>query len=357
MGRGKMSKTIYVCHTYYHVYISILKEFARDNWDQEKSSIVLSTMSNDFEELPSRLKDSNIFDNVFMYDEQPASNYEGLSKYKKATKFFPLSIYNRAIFTKKVADYQNDYVPVNFREYNDIYVYCDSDPIGYYLNKNHIYYHAVEDGLDTLKNRDAARYDNRSHFGLKVFLSKKLNWIFIQNGYGKYCLDMEVNDVSILKYPCPYYKEVPRKKLYDRLTRDEKDKLIQIFVRDRKQLENQENVKSVLILTEPLCDLSTRKIIFSDLIDKYGKEYRVIIKQHPRDELDYSSIFPECLLIDRTVPMEILNLFSWRFDLVVSVFTELGSIEFADEKVKLGREFMDKYEAHELHNYDFASGK
>lgn len=38
---------------------------------------------------------------------------------------------------------------------------------------------------------DTARYDNRGHFKLKAWMSEH-NLIFIQNGYNKYCLDMEV---------------------------------------------------------------------------------------------------------------------------------------------------------------------
>ncbi len=48
-------------------------------------------------------------------------------------------------------------------------------PIGYYLNQNHIRYHAVEDGLNCLKNFDAARYDDRGHFqdqGIPVHVSE-----------------------------------------------------------------------------------------------------------------------------------------------------------------------------------------
>ena len=88
-------------------------------------------------------------------------------------------------------------MPVDFRNYRDIYVFCDSDPIGYYLNWKKIPYHALEDGLDCIYYYDTARYDNRGHFRLKAFLAS-LNLIFIQNGYSKYCVDMEVNNTSIL---------------------------------------------------------------------------------------------------------------------------------------------------------------
>ena len=38
-------------------------------------------------------------------------------------------------------------------------------------------------------------------------------------------------------------------------------------------------------------------------------------------------------------------------DLVVGVFTELGALEFAKEKVRLGADFMDAYEAPEIHRF------
>jgi len=82
----------------------------------------------------------------------------------------------------------------------------------------------------------------------------------------------------------------------------------------------------------------------------------VILKQHPRDYLDYEAELPQYTLIDRTVPMEMLNLFeNFRVSLVVSVFTELGCIQFADEKLRLGRDFLDPYEDREKHESHFES--
>ena len=49
--------------------------------------------------------------------------------------------------------------------------------------------------------------------------------------------------------------------------------------------------------------------------------------------------------------MEMLNFFpDLRFDMVVTVFTDLKGIRFADKLVRLGDEFMDKYEDPEIHN-------
>lgn len=357
--KKKTKGSIYVCHTYYHVYVTLLKEFAKPKEEQGKASIVLSKMSTDFEELPKRLEAIGVFQEIFEYDEKNFTEFPELLKYQHPSKFFLAGIWNRYRYTKKYGKFQEPYIPTDFREYEDVYVFCDSDPIGYYLNWKHIYYHSVEDGLDTLRSSDLARVDNSPHFELKVFLSKKCNILFVQNGYSKYCLDMEVNDVSVLKYPCPYYVEVPRAKLMERLTQEEKDIMLRAFVKRADKIEKviqSKEKKTVLILTEPLCELDVRKRLFMDLVQKYEDEYQVILKQHPRDLLDYEKEFPDYLLIDRTVPMEMLNFFrEFRVDKVISVFTELGNIEFANEKIRLGRDFMDAYEDRSKHESRFES--
>ena len=49
-----MHQRIYVCHTYYHVYVTCLKELALPKEQQGEATLVLSTMSNDFRSLPRR---------------------------------------------------------------------------------------------------------------------------------------------------------------------------------------------------------------------------------------------------------------------------------------------------------------
>lgn len=352
-------KSVYVCHTYYHVYVSILKEFAKPKSEQGNATLILSLLSTDFENLYERVVASAIFKEVYKFDEKSFVDIPELDKYHCKETNGIKALINRVVFTKKYGKYQEKKVPVDFKAFDDIYVYCDLDPIGYYLNYKHIYYHSVEDGLDAICGGDSARSDNEVHFKLKVFLSKKLNLIFIHNGYGKYCLDMEVNDISKIDYPCPYYVEVNRKKLEERLEIEERETLLKVFVADLDKIQAVIRCcdkKSAIVLTEPLCTLDVRRQIFTDLLEKYGKEYQIIFKIHPRDYLDYEKEFPGVPVIDRTVPMEVLNFFSdFKIDLVVGVFTELNGIAFAKEKVRLGRNFMDKYEDPEIHKARYAS--
>ena len=194
-----MKERIYVCHTYYHVYIACLKEFnipEKRRTAGKKADLVLSTMSNDFGDLKSRAEKSGIFAHVYMFDEKEDVNFPELKKYRvdKGNIFF--NMISRIKYTKLLGKLQQPYVPVDFKEYKDIYIFCDSDPIGYYLSYKKIRYHALEDGLDCISTYDTARYDNRGCFKLKAFLSS-LNLIFIQNGWAKYCIDMEIGRAHV----------------------------------------------------------------------------------------------------------------------------------------------------------------
>lgn len=357
-----MKERIYVCHTFYHIYVSFLKEINLPEERRGKATLVISHMSTDFGDFPERVRQAGFFEEVVDFDEKHERCFPELAKYRKKENNFVKSTINRIIFTKKFAKLEAPYVPVDFKQYRDIYVFCDSDPIGFYLNAKKIPYHAVEDGLNCLHNGDLAHLDNMSHFKIKAFLSQKLNLIFIQNGYGKYCLDMEVNDISAIAIPFEKYVEVPRKKLVDNLSAEDKELLLKVFVPDIEQLKEaikDENVRTALILTEPLCTLDVRKKIFEDIISRYEKEYMLIFKPHPRDELDYRKEFPGYVVIDKVVPMEMLNFIEGcSMDLAVGVFTELGALDFAKEKVRLGADFMDAYEAPEIHRFpDLTKGK
>lgn len=351
--KSRMKERIYVCHTFYHIYVSFLKEFALPKEKQGHATLVISHMSTVFGDLPERIRKLGFFEEVVDFDEKRDDYFPELAKYKVPQKNFVKALLNRHKYTKLYARLEAEFIPVDFKNYKEIYVFCDSDPIGYYLNQNKIYYHAVEDGLNCLWFFDTARYDNRGHFGIKAFMSKKLNLIFIQNGYGKYCIDMEVNDISKIKNPFSGYVEVPRDNLVKRLTSDEKNLLLRAFVRNIDELVQAIKYSAggaVLVLTEPLCTLDVREQIFKDIIAKYGKDKKVILKPHPRDELNYETLFPGFVIIDKTVPMEMLNFFDdCKVDLAISVLTNTEGIKFAKEVLMLGPDFLDAYEAPEIH--------
>lgn len=353
-----MKDRIYVCHTYYHVYITFLKEMALEKEKQGGATIVLSSLSTNFENLKERLEALDYFEEVVEFDEKRETFFPELDKYKVNHGNIVINMFYRIQFTSKFAKCEAKYVPVDFRQYKDIYVFCDADPIGPYLNKNHIRYHALEDGLDSMQTTDEARISNRGFFKVKCLFAA-LNLIFIEHGYSKYCIDMEVNNRAGIKYDYKKFKEVPRLPLYERLTREDKDILLRAFVANKEELEavlkevKENNEGSVLLLSDPVCDEETRKVIMRDLVEEYSQQGKVFIKSHPRDLVDYQSLFPEIPIFTGKMPMEVLNFFEdIHFDTVVSIFTELGEIKFADKKIRLENPFMDKYESPDKHWYN-----
>ncbi|MCQ2521825.1 MAG: glycosyltransferase family 52 protein [Lachnospiraceae bacterium] len=358
----KTKKRIYVCHTFYHVLVTFLKELSLPVEEQGKATLVLSKMSNDFGALKEQIEKTGYFEDVLWFDEKRETFFPALDKYKKNRGNIVINMFYRIRFVRKFAKLQAPYVPVDFREYENIYVFCDSDPIGIYLNMNHIYYHAMEDGLDCLKTLDSARVGNIGHFELKEKFARK-NLIFMENGHSKYCIDMEVNNRSVIKYDFEKYVEVPRAPLYERLTPEDKDLLLRAFVANKEEIETSIGLmkagrESVLILSDPLCDLETRKRIMDDLLATYGKakdgsDAIVFIKPHPRDVLDYKANYPNLPQFDAKVPMGLLSFVEGiHCTKVVSVFTELSAITYAEEKIRLGGEFMDQYEDPMIHNYN-----
>lgn len=353
--KNKKYTRIYVCHTYYHTYISFLKELALPKEQQGSAHIVLSKMSNDFGDIDSRILSSGVFEKVFWYDEKREENFPELTKYKINRHNLLINMIYRIIFTKKFSKLQEPFVPVDFRQYDDIYVFCDADPIGWYLSGHKIYYHAIEDGLDCFKHISPIIHEGKKAIKLKIFLSDKLNLIFIREGFNKYCLDMEINEIVGTVYPCKKFKEMSRSGLTERLTADDCAILISVFIKEYSKLEELLNAldltrKNILILTEPLCDLETRKKIFRDLFDTYSREGNVFFKPHPRDELDYAKEFSDVPQFDSKVPMEILNILPHiHFNKIVSVFTSTSALTFADETLRLGEDFMDKYEDPAVH--------
>ncbi len=356
---------IYICHTFYHVYVACLKELhlrhlAADSMEVAPAALVLSKMSNRFGSMVDRARNCPLFDEVYEYDEQTETGYPELMALKQDRGSLPLNMLQRIRFCRKLGALQESFLPVDLRQYGEVYVFCDSDPIGYYLNWKKIPYHALEDGLDAIKYYDTARYDNRGHFNIKAWMAAR-GLIHIQNGWSRYCLDMEVNNMQILEYPCPKYIEQSREELVQELTEQDRDILLTLFLENKAQLmatlQSQGDAPRVLILSEPLCDMDTRKQIFSDLIRTYskldGQACVVMIKQHPRDLLDYRKEFPETILLDGTFPMEMLNFIpNLEFDRVVSVYTVVDTLNFVKEKIFLGDDFMDLYEDPKLHRFN-----
>ncbi len=120
-----MKDRIYVCHTYYHAYIAVIKELNLKKEDRGNATLILSTMSNDFENLKDRAEKSGLFEAVYMFDEQEDVKFPQLMKYHKDRGNVIINMLYRIRYTKLLGKFQEPFVPVDFKQYKDIYVFCD----------------------------------------------------------------------------------------------------------------------------------------------------------------------------------------------------------------------------------------
>ena len=109
---------IYVCHTFYHLYIAFLKEFALPESERGNATVVLSTMSNDFGDIKERIEKSGVFKEVFVFDEKRETFFPELAKYKVNRGNVVFNMIPRIIFTSKFAKLQEQFVPVDFKDYD-----------------------------------------------------------------------------------------------------------------------------------------------------------------------------------------------------------------------------------------------
>ena len=84
-----MKDRIYICHTYYHVYVTFLKELKlRAEADPAKkagaATLVLSKMSNNFENLKSRVESTGLFEEVLEFDEISSRNWKNTGRTPEA---------------------------------------------------------------------------------------------------------------------------------------------------------------------------------------------------------------------------------------------------------------------------------
>ena len=98
-----MKDRIYVCHTYYHVYVTFLKELNLPKEQRGNGTLILSKMSNNFESLKERVESTGLFAEVLEYDEKRQDFFPELEKYTVDRGNIVKNMISRMKFTKKLA--------------------------------------------------------------------------------------------------------------------------------------------------------------------------------------------------------------------------------------------------------------
>lgn len=324
-------KKIFICCTYYHLLISIIKSLKSNG----KCDVLLSTGWNDFtliqdKVLIEKLKKSNIFSDVIL-DENLIDKRQNVvnSKFKELKKYFLL---------KKI----KKNFSVDLSNYDEVYIFSYNNPIGRIINKNKIYHNLLEDGTDCYKNN---RIIIKSKISLKSFIKKHL--LKLEDlGESKYTKSIEVNDLNGVVLKNKKIIEASKKKMFESLTNKEKKLIVSLFMKNDnwKKLNN-----TTLIITQPFYMDNILKTedeqikIYKDIVNKYCNSENIIIKPHPRDYINYESIISKSNIINDIFPIEILNFTNVKFNKVITISsTAINLIYNCNEKIFLGWKWLQE---------------
>lgn len=321
-------KNIYVCNTYYHIYITLIKEIKK-----RSSDIILSDSIPKYKEIGKRIEECKIFNNVYYISEKEINLP---SEPKLIGKFFYFNMIRKAV---------GKYIELNFKKYSDIILYNDWTPIGYFLNASRINYILSEDGQDVFQKYD---YTPFNYTKIDKILSR-LDLKVLSIGEAKYMKYIEVNNKNNLYIRDKKIVELKKNTLLENLTPNEKKEISKIFI-GNNSYKSEKYDNNILILTEPLfidkrVESEEKQIeIYSKIIEEYKNDgINIYIKPHPRDLTDYYNIVDKCFIIDKNIPIEVLNFNDdIYFNKAITITsTSLGGLNFVKDKIRLGNEYLD----------------
>ncbi len=286
---------LYICTTYYHVYITLLKQLNAPNL----IDLVVCDDIPTGRELSQRLRETGLFRYVWFVQESLLPEERG--KNKLDWILFQHQRRRRAI---------RPLLPFSVDDYQDIYIFHDGTPLGTYLTDVRKSYHLIEDSLNFYQRvRDTAQGRLLKAHTWKYWLRRLLNSGYFPLGESRYVKDIEVNENKNLQIRGKKIVELPRRELQNNLSKDGQKIVLDVF---GCSVLPETGRQSALVLTEPLfadsvCDtLEVQVAIYHDVVETLrGKGLQVVIKPHPRDTANYSKL--EATIWDRFFPVELLS--------------------------------------------------
>ena len=333
-------KDIYVCGTYFHVLITLIKVMKSEN----DSSIVITNTIDNSKKIINNLKSSKLFSNIYFYDEI------GIRKI-----FNEENIERKKFRTNQMIRLFENHSNINFNDFNNIYIYNDWTTVGAYLIDSKLKFHLIEDGIDAFyyikgNFKDRVTFLNPNFkYRIKRIIKKILNIGYDFFGQSKFVIDIEVNDKSKIFIKNKNVIEVKKEFLYNSLTDEEKMKIYELFM--SKEIDINSKQQNILLLTQPLymdkmveC-MQDQIDIYNNIINIYIKDYKIYVKPHPRDNFDYKKINKNVIVIDKNMPIEIFKFNkNINFEKAITITSSsIRSLDFAKKKIEYGFEYLDKY--------------
>lgn len=342
----KDKNTVFYCTTYRHVLVTISKVLSQ----KIVADIIIGYEHSAIDKsLACRLRKAEIFGQVYEWEEPVHS----LPPRKKILDY----IWSRYF---EVVHVMQKRFPVAVEQYKKIYTFYDADLLGTYLNIRKIPYHLMEDaeGIfseDTMNNHPVLKAIENRYMCEKNPLER----FFFESGFtpGIYgiapnCIDITVaskNGLRENRYTKNKFKEEPLQKNFDKLTLEQKQKLISVFLPNVELTDSQ---NQILLLTSPLItdgfvkNMDEQATVYKAVIKQLQEsepDSSLVIKPHPRDTFNYMEIIGDnknVLVLSRNFPSELFNLLKLDFKRYVTI-ASCGARAFPQEKVmELGMDYI-----------------
>ncbi len=344
-------KQLILCERPFMIYKAILKAMNSDDC----IDIVLSNHMLGLEKLYQPLVESKIFNKVYFYDDSLYQDYVRNEKLAEYVKFpnilwaWPKK-FSRYMKYQKLAKKEVMPEGLDLKAYDEILANDGVSTMNFKLFFEKLPYVVSEHGRGNFRNKFPLHI-------LAVYISIVLDYfdiIVAYSGSSKYVKMVEVDRNEDLVCYIKNRKKVREcriSELENSLTSEQKDAIYKIYAKAFDLPETFEEEIN-LLLTGPLAADGALASV-KDQLDCYwdavsmncnnGKP--LVIKPHPRDDVDYTERFPKALIIDKIVTSEVLSFSSsLKIDKVVTIYsTSVTSFRMARDMIVVGDDFLNNY--------------
>ena len=314
-----MKPNLYICHTAYQVLVDLLRAGRAEG---KPHTMVLSAAVADAEALAARLDQTGVVRTVLVDETRWPGTVTG-----------PLAAWRCRRAFEKLCGWKLDRA-----RYENIYIHNDWSVLGRYLQDCRAGYILCEDTFGSTLGPDQHLVtDQRAapDFAQKQRSGKGyLYW-----GDSPWCKVVESEDAARCTLFGPDKMVTDSKgALLESLTDDEKAMARSVFL--TRPLPEQAEGATLLLprsfVADGLMPQDRQDAMFKAVAARYAVG-PLFIKTHPRDTTDYQALFPDAVILERTMPSEVLNFclpFTFRRAVTVQSFV-LRGFTAAEEKILL----------------------
>jgi hypothetical protein len=323
---------VYVCGTYFHIYLSILKIiYSTDK--QAKKLIVINDRTPGIERTFKSLRESGYFDFVVHVPFVAISKKINTSKFLSRVINRNKNVIQFVEANSEIQQYDNFIKSAEINLFSNLGL----SPAYFLLRYKNNFFRMIEDG----EGNYISRIGRFQAFKRKYILNTVI-------GEG---LDKEVREIEV-QFPeklnsriAKKGKRLELKKMEEGLSADNLENILRIFMGGVEV--HIEGKKKLLLITQPLSEdghmNEIQKIkLYNTILKPYANEYTVFVKGHPRELTDYHGklnyVFTQ---IPQGFPLEMFDLLKGiHFEVGITVSSSsLANIACVDEKILLGRNY------------------